>query len=191
MNPFAKDPDEIYRTYQKFRKRDELDKAYRCLENLVKQFPDDPDLLDEIVALALGQMRDPNLARPWLMHRIKLLEPPDNDVSSIHLIAGFDFFVWLVMQKAYVAESVCFDIRNPKTDKFTYAEVMRRYESILQPGCALLGMDWHEGSAEESGAIQYGPYTQPDLNRLPVVVPRAARCGAPLSRRGVVPNLEG
>jgi superfamily II DNA or RNA helicase len=50
-----------------------LDKAYRCLENLVKRFPDDLELLDEIVALALGQMRDPNLARPWVMQRIKLL----------------------------------------------------------------------------------------------------------------------
>jgi superfamily II DNA or RNA helicase len=73
VNPFEKGPDETYRTYQKFRKRNEFDKAYRCLENLVKQFPDDLELLDEIVALALGQMRDPNLARPWVMHRIKLL----------------------------------------------------------------------------------------------------------------------
>jgi SNF2 family DNA or RNA helicase len=73
VNPFEKGPDETYRTYQKFRKRDEFDKAYRCLENLVKQFPDDLELLDEIVALALGQMHDPKLARPWLMRRIKLV----------------------------------------------------------------------------------------------------------------------
>jgi superfamily II DNA or RNA helicase len=73
VNPFEKEPDETYRAYQKFRKRDEFDKAYRCLENLVKRFPDDLELLDEIVGLALRQMRDPNLARPWVMHRIKLL----------------------------------------------------------------------------------------------------------------------
>lgn len=72
MNPFEKFPDETYRTYQKFRRRNELDKAYRCLESLVKQFPDDPDLLDEIVELSLGQIRDPNLARPWVVRRVKL-----------------------------------------------------------------------------------------------------------------------
>ncbi|HEX2261799.1 MAG TPA: SNF2-related protein, partial [Candidatus Binatia bacterium] len=72
VNPFEKDPDETYRAYQRFRKRNEYDKAYRCIENLLKRFPDDMELLEEIVALALGQMRDPGLARPWLMRRIKL-----------------------------------------------------------------------------------------------------------------------
>jgi len=72
VNPFEKDPDETYRAYQRFRKRNEYDKAYRCIESLLKRFPDDMELLDEIVALALGQIRDPDLARPWLMRRIKL-----------------------------------------------------------------------------------------------------------------------
>jgi superfamily II DNA or RNA helicase len=72
VNSFEKDPDETYRAYQRFRKRNENDKAYRCIENLLKRFPDDMELLDEIVALALGRMRAPNLARPWLVHRIKL-----------------------------------------------------------------------------------------------------------------------
>ena len=72
MNLFEKDPDETFRAYQRFRKRNEYDKAYRCIENLLKRFPDDMELLEEIVALALGQMRDPDLARPWVMRRIKL-----------------------------------------------------------------------------------------------------------------------
>lgn len=72
VNPFEKYPDEIYRTYQKFRRRNELVKAYRCLESLVKQFPNDPDLLSEIVELALGRICDPNLARPWVIRRVKL-----------------------------------------------------------------------------------------------------------------------
>lgn len=72
VNPFEKDPEETYSAYQRFRKRNEYDKAYRCIESLLKRFPDDMELLDEIVALALGQMRDPDLARPWLMRRIKL-----------------------------------------------------------------------------------------------------------------------
>jgi superfamily II DNA or RNA helicase len=72
VNPFEKDPDETYRAYQRFRKRNEYEKAYRCIESLLKRFPDDMELLDEIVALALGQMGDPDLARSWLMRRIKL-----------------------------------------------------------------------------------------------------------------------
>ena len=77
-------------------------------------------------------------------------------------IAGFDFFVWLVMQRAHGAETVCFDTSKPKTDKFTLQEVEKRYESILKPGPALLGMDWIEGKV----GIQYGPYDQEDLTRL-------------------------
>jgi len=72
VNSFEKDPEETYRAYQRFRRRNENDKAYGCIENLLKRFPDDMELLDEIVALALGHMRAPNLARPWLVHRIKL-----------------------------------------------------------------------------------------------------------------------
>ncbi len=77
-------------------------------------------------------------------------------------IAGFDFFVWLVMQRAYGAERVCFDPSNPKTSKLTLAETTMRYDSILKPGPALLGMDSFEGT----DGVQYGPYTQPQLCQL-------------------------
>ena len=69
---FERDPDDTYKAYQKFRKRDEPEKAYRCLESLLKRFPDDMGLLEDMVALTIGQMEDANLARPWLMRRIKL-----------------------------------------------------------------------------------------------------------------------
>lgn len=72
MSLFDKDPDATYRAYQKFRKRNDHEKAYRCIESLLDRFPDDLELLDEILALALRQMQDPSLARPWLMRRIKL-----------------------------------------------------------------------------------------------------------------------
>lgn len=82
---------------------------------------------------------------------------------SLHdKIAGFDFFVWLVMQKAYGAEAVCFDVREPRSGKFSADEIRRRYASILAPGPALLGMAGFEGS----DGVQYGPYHQEDLNRL-------------------------
>jgi superfamily II DNA or RNA helicase len=65
-------PDEIYRAYQRFRKRHQHDKAYRSLERLLKQWPDDMELLEEMLALTMGEMKDPVLARPWVMRRIKL-----------------------------------------------------------------------------------------------------------------------
>lgn len=72
MDPYYKDPDETYRAYQRFLKRSEPEKAYRCLERLLKQYPDDLGLLDDMVTLAMSQLRDPKLVRPWLLQRIKI-----------------------------------------------------------------------------------------------------------------------
>lgn len=77
-------------------------------------------------------------------------------------IAGFDFFCWLVMQKMFGATEIVFDTRNPRHDKFSRDQVMRRFESILLPGPALLGMPCSIGT--EGG--QVGPYHQADLVRL-------------------------
>lgn len=62
--------------------------------------------------------------------------------SLEHKIAGFDFFTWLVMQGR--ATSISFYIQKTRSNKFTHEEIMRRYESILKPGCALAGMDYDE-----------------------------------------------
>lgn len=74
-------------------------------------------------------------------------------------IAGFDFFIWLVMQKAGGAEAVAFDTSNPSRKRWPPEVVMQRYESILKPGPALLDMESFEGSE----GLQYGGYTQPEL----------------------------
>lgn len=72
MDPYFRDPDETYRAYQRFLKRNEPEKAYRCLERLLKQFPDDIGLLGDIVTLAVSQLQNSTLARPWLVQRIKI-----------------------------------------------------------------------------------------------------------------------
>jgi superfamily II DNA or RNA helicase len=72
MDPYFKDPQETYEAYQRFLRRDQPEKAYRCLERLLKQFPDDMELLDQILALAMDRMRNPKLARTWLLRRIKI-----------------------------------------------------------------------------------------------------------------------
>lgn len=65
------------------------------------------------------------------------------------MVAGFDFFNWLVQVKALGATEVVFDIRNPKTSKWDYQTVMRRFESILLPGPALAGLSCRIGTEGE------------------------------------------
>ncbi|MGP1675911.1 MAG: hypothetical protein ACTS6J_01980 [Burkholderiales bacterium] len=77
-------------------------------------------------------------------------------------IVGFDFFCWLVMQKAFGATEIVFDIRNPRVDRWPLATVMRRFESILRPGPALVGLPYSIGT--DGG--QVGPYHQRDLVRV-------------------------
>lgn len=77
-------------------------------------------------------------------------------------IAGFDFFPWLVMQQAHGASEIVFDTRGPKTDKWSLDVVMRRFESILKPGPALIGLPSSMGTQ----GTQLAPYHQADLVRL-------------------------
>lgn len=72
MDPNGKDPDETYRAYQKFLKKKEFIRAYRCLDRLLKEFPDDLHLLQKIIDLSLDEMNNTALARPWLMKRIQI-----------------------------------------------------------------------------------------------------------------------
>lgn len=77
-------------------------------------------------------------------------------------IAGFDFYPWLVMQAAHGATEIVFDTRMPKLDKWPLETVMRRFESILWPGPALLGLPCSIGTQGK----QLAPYHQKDLVRL-------------------------
>lgn len=78
-------------------------------------------------------------------------------------IAGFDFFPWLVMQRAAGATEAVFDTRQPSTGKWPHETVMRRFHSILLPGPELLGM---KASIGIEGSEKLAPYHQRDLVRL-------------------------
>ena len=94
-----------------------------------------------------------------------------------NMIAGFDFFPWLVMQAHGGATEVVFDTSNPSTGKWPLDTVKRRFDSILWPGPALLGMPASLGT----NGRQFGGYHQRDLVAL-------ARTGAKLPRlRSVLP----
>ncbi len=65
-------PDGTLRAYERFLRRKEYEKAYRCLENLLKQFPADEEFLENIIWLCLVPWGRPDLAKHWLTQIIKI-----------------------------------------------------------------------------------------------------------------------
>lgn len=98
--------------------------------------------------------------------------------SLANKIAGFDFFCWLVMQAQAGATEIVFDKSRPTTGKWPLQTVLRRFESILWPGPALLGLGRSIGTV---GDPDLAPYHQSELVRL-------ARAGIQFPRlRSVLP----
>lgn len=77
-------------------------------------------------------------------------------------IAGFDFFPWLVMQAQAGATCIVFDDSRPTTVKWPVSVVRKRFESILLPGPALLGLKCEIGSTGH----ELAPYHQADMVKL-------------------------
>ena len=55
-------------------------------------------------------------------------------------ICSFNFFEWLIQAHANGATKIVFDIRGIRGDKWPTALSLRRFHSILEPGCALAGL---------------------------------------------------
>ena len=62
-----KTPEDTYRAYERFLKKRNFRKAYKCLESLLHQFPGDEALLVDIVNLAYFDWENYPMARPWLL----------------------------------------------------------------------------------------------------------------------------
>lgn len=61
-------------------------------------------------------------------------------------IAGHDFYTWLVRVQALGYRRVIFGLKPPlKTTKWSEAQVLRRFWSIIEPGPALADMDYRIG----------------------------------------------
>jgi len=65
-------PEDTYSAYKKFLKKKEYKKAYRCLEKMLNEFPEDERLLEDIIDLCLVIWNNPKLGRPWLINLAKL-----------------------------------------------------------------------------------------------------------------------
>jgi len=60
-------PEDTYNAYHRFLKKGEYKKAYRCLEKMLHEFPDDIQLLEDIVDLCIFLWKKPEIGRPWLI----------------------------------------------------------------------------------------------------------------------------
>jgi SNF2 family DNA or RNA helicase len=60
-------PEDTYNAYHRFLKKREYKKAYRCLEKMLHEFPDDIQLLEDIVDLCIFLWKKSEIGRPWLI----------------------------------------------------------------------------------------------------------------------------
>jgi tetratricopeptide (TPR) repeat protein len=65
-------PEDTYNAYQKFLRKKEYKKAYRCLEKMLNEFHDDAELLENITELCLLYWDKPDLGKRWLLKLIKI-----------------------------------------------------------------------------------------------------------------------
>ncbi len=69
---FFRDPEDRYNSYKRFLKKGEYRRAYRSLEGLLHEFPDDEQLLEDMVNLCIILWERPDVGRPWLLRLVKL-----------------------------------------------------------------------------------------------------------------------
>jgi SNF2 family DNA or RNA helicase len=60
-------PEDTYNAYRRFLKKEEYRKAYSCLEKMLHEFPDDIELLEDIVDLCVFPWKRPEMGKPWLL----------------------------------------------------------------------------------------------------------------------------
>ncbi|MBI5408504.1 MAG: DEAD/DEAH box helicase [Nitrospirae bacterium] len=65
-------PEDTYNAFQKFLKKGEHKKAYRCLEKMLHEFPNDTELLEDIVDLCVFDWKKLDLGKQWLNKLIKI-----------------------------------------------------------------------------------------------------------------------
>lgn len=69
---FERTPKDTQQAYERFLRKGEYEKAYRCLQNLLKEFPGDEEFLERTIDLCLTDWDRPDLARRWLKEIIKI-----------------------------------------------------------------------------------------------------------------------
>jgi len=82
-------PQDTYNAYTKFLKKQEYKKAYRCLEKMLHEFPDDTDLLLDIVNLCL-KWNKPEYGKPWMVRLANIRSLLSDYLLLSHMEAELD-----------------------------------------------------------------------------------------------------
>jgi hypothetical protein len=113
-------------------------------------------------------------------------------------IAGHDFYSWLVVAAARGARQIVFGIDRPKENKWAAETVLRRFQSIIEPGPALAGLPYRLGAGGTLGMssphmldlVAYCQRNGTAFRRLSSVLPRGtAQFTVTLRREGRVPVM--
>lgn len=63
--------DDTFNAYNRFLRKNDYKKAYRCLEKLYNQFPGDMELIQQIVELCVFKWEKPEIGKKWLLKLVQ------------------------------------------------------------------------------------------------------------------------
>src|SRR4030067_3871190 len=82
-------PQDTYNAYTKFLKKKEYRKAYRCLEKMLHEFPDDTDMLMDIINLCLTWNK-PEYGKIWMIRLANMRSLCSDYLLLSHMEAELD-----------------------------------------------------------------------------------------------------
>src|SRR4030066_2271477 len=82
-------PQDTYNAYTKFLKKKEYKKAYRCLDKMLQEFPDDTDLLMDIINLCL-KWNKPEYGKTWMVRLADIRSLCSDYLLLSHMEAELD-----------------------------------------------------------------------------------------------------
>lgn len=123
-------PEDIYRDYNRFLRKGNYKRAYRCLESLLREFPDHEELMVEIVHLCVFEWERPEKARPWLIKltKIRTLWTDYVMLSRVEGEAGDISRARQYLNRAKELQKKQTSARNRKETKHVISEVERLIE---------------------------------------------------------------
>lgn len=117
--------EDTYKAFQRFMLKKEHEKAYKCLEKLLKQFPDDRQLLHTMVDLCIYDWKKPEKSKPWLKALLKQTSSWFEYVllSQVEADTGNFDSAWSSLKKAKELQPKQKAIKSQKTSKQIFSEV--------------------------------------------------------------------
>lgn len=128
-NQMFRTPADTYRAYERFLRKGNYKKAYRCLESLVHEFPQDETLVESIVELCLNLWERPDLARRWL---VKLINIRRHWVDYILLSRAEGELGNFAKAKEYLKQAKTFSEYSSSKDKQEAKKLIAETDEFIQ-----------------------------------------------------------